>query len=60
MQAESTSSELHDGLPLRNKYTINKVKLFDINTIKQPAFKPCFIINLLGENLRTLGASIGE
>ena len=24
MQPESTSLELHQGLPLRNKYTINK------------------------------------
>ena len=47
MQAESTSSELHKGLPLRNKYTNNKAKLFNINTIKQTAFKLCFGINLL-------------
>ena len=51
MQAESTSSELQEGLPLWNKYTNNKAKLFNINTIKQTAYKPCFSINLLRENL---------
>ena len=39
MQAHSTSSELHEGLPLRNKYADNKAKLFNINTIKQTAFQ---------------------
>ena len=39
MQAESTSSELQEGLPLRNKYTKNKAKLI--------AFTPCFSTNLL-------------
>ena len=57
MQAESASSELQEGLPLRNKYTNNKAKLFNINTIKQTAFEPYLIINLLRENLRTLSAS---
>ena len=38
MQAESTSSELQKGLPLRNKYATNKAKLFSRNTIKQIAF----------------------
>ena len=57
MQAECTSWRLHKGLPLRNKYTNKKAKLFNISTIKQTAFKPCFSINLLRENLRTLGAS---
>ena len=47
MQAESTSSELHEGLPLRNKYINNKAKLFNINTIRRTAFKPCFNITLL-------------
>ena len=45
MQAESTSSELHEGLSLRNKCTNSKAKLFNINTIKQTAFKLCFDIN---------------
>ena len=57
MQAESTSSELHEELPLQNKYTNNKAKLFNINTIKQTAFKSCFRINLLRENIRILDAS---
>ena len=35
MQAESTSSELHEGLSLLKKYTNNKAKLFNVNTIKQ-------------------------
>ena len=56
MQTESTNSELHEGLPLLNKYTNNKTKLFNIKTIKQKAFKLCFSTNLLGENLLTLGA----
>ena len=35
MQAENTSSELHEGLPIRNKYTNNKAKQFNINTINK-------------------------
>ena len=37
MQAESTSSELHEELLLRNKYANNKAKLFNINTTKETA-----------------------
>ena len=47
MQAERTSSELREGLPLPNKYTNNKAKLFNTNTTKQTAFKPCFSTNPL-------------
>ena len=47
MQAESTSLELHEGLQLWNKYTNEKAKLFNVNTIEHAAFKLCFSINLL-------------
>ena len=55
MQAESTSLELLEKLPLRNKYTNNKAKLFNINTVKQTDFKPCFSINLLVRNSTDFG-----
>ena len=47
MQAENTSLELPEGLSLRNKYTNNEAKLFNIITKKQIDFKPCFSINIL-------------